>query len=334
MSKKTICLVLTWFLVACGATGSKITPTPESGKAGTFKVAMLFPGPINDKGWNQSGYEGLKLIEKELGAEVAYSASVPEADGEKLFRQYAQKSFDFLISHGDEYRDAAETVAKDFPRTKFALMSSYAGNNKNVGALAFRSGEVGYLTGVVAGLKTKTKKVAFIGGQAYPVMEEEAILFKRGVLATKLDSTVSIKWLNSWSDADKARKIAQEQVAAGTDVLVVDADRANIGVIQAAAQSKGVYVIGWRHATNEIENRHKLAPKTIVTSVIQQVPMLMLEGATLVQQGRWEGKQYKFGLLEEVQDLAPFYGSLTPEQEAVVDSVKQEIITGKIDVSP
>jgi basic membrane lipoprotein Med (substrate-binding protein (PBP1-ABC) superfamily) len=213
-------------------------------------------------------------------------------------------------------------------------MSSYAGNNKNVGALAFRSGEVGYLTGVVAGLKTKTKKVAFIGGQAYPVMEEEAILFKRGVLATKLDSTVSIKWVNSWSDADKAGKIAQEQIAAGTDVLVVDADRANIGVIKVAAQSKGVYVIGWIHAINGIENRHKLAPKTIVTSVVQQVPMLMLEGATLVQQGRWEGKQYKFGLLEEVQDLAPFYGALTPEQEAFVDSVKQDIITGKIDVSP
>ncbi|MFE1746871.1 BMP family protein [Coleofasciculus sp. H7-2] len=333
MTQKIICLVLTLFLVACGATGSKITPTPETGKAGTFKVAMLFPGPVDDKGWNQSGYEGLKLIEKELGAEVAYSASVPEADGEKLFRQYAKKSFDFLISHGDEYRDAAETVAKDFPRAKFAVMSSYAGNNKNVGALAFRSGEVGYLTGVVAGLKTKTKKVAFIGGQAYPVMEEEAILFKRGVLETKLDSTVSIKWVNSWSDADKARKIAQEQVAAGTDVLVVDADRANIGVI-IAAQSKGVYVIGWTHAINGMENRHKLAPKTIVTSVVQQVPMLMLEGATLVQQGRWEGKQYKFGLLEEVQDLAPFYGALTPEQEAFVDSVKQDIITGKINVSP
>jgi basic membrane protein A len=62
--------------------------------------------------------------------------------------------------------------------------------------------------------------------------------------------------------------------------------------------------------------------------------VLLLEGATLVQQGRWEGKQYKFGLQEGAQELAPFYGLLTPEEEAKVNAIKQDILTSKIDVAP
>ncbi len=331
---KIIFGVLTLFLAACAAINSDRILTTQAEAPGAFKVAILLPGPINDKGWNQSAYEGLQLIEQQLGAETAYSASVPIADGERLFRRYAQQGFDFLISHGDEYRLAAEAVSKDFPRIKFAVMSSYPGNNQNVGALAFRSGEVGYLAGVVAALKTKTNKVGFIGGYPYPVMQEEAALFERGVKATKPRAEVLINWVNSWSDVDKASKIALAQVAAGADVLVTDADRANSGVLNVAIQNNGVYAIGWIHASKGIAEEYKQAPISIITSVVQQVPVLMLEGATLAQQGRWEGKQYKFGLLEEVQDLAPFRGSLTPQEEAQVKAAKQDIMTGKVDVSP
>lgn len=331
--KKIIVIILTLILVGCNQLSESTLPRAKTENAGAFKVAILFPGPINDRGWNQSGYEGMKLIKKQLGAEVAYSASVSVTDAAKLFRQYANKNFDFIISHGNNFLDAALEVTKDFPRIKFAIVSSYAGDNRNVGALAFRSGEVGYLAGVVAALKTKTNKVAYIGGQPYPILQEEANLLKRGVQETKPGSQVSIEWLNSWSDEDKAIQIASKEVSAGADVLMVDADRGNAGVIKVAAQKKEVYVIRWLHAIEGLD-KEKPTSKSILTSVVQQVPMLLLEGATLVQQGRWEGKQYKFGLLEGVQDFAPFYGSLTAEEEQVVNSIKEDIMTGKIDVSP
>jgi basic membrane protein A and related proteins len=59
-----------------------------------------------------------------------------------------------------------------------------------------------------------------------------------------------------------------------------------------------------------------------------------LYSATLVQQGRWEGKQYKLGLQDGVQDLAPFYGMLTPDQEQMVQAIRNDIMMGKIDVRP
>lgn len=327
-----IALVLTLFLAACSATDNNQALTAVTQAPGAFKVAILLPGPINDNAWNQAGYQGLKLIQKQLGAQVTYRASVPPADWEKLFRQYAKQGVDFLIVHSEDYLAAAELVAKEFPRVKFAVTGSYAGNNHNFGALAFRSGEIGYLSGVVAALKTKTNKVAYIGGQPYPITKEEAALLKRGAKDTKASVVASINWVNSWSDADKARKIALAQIAAGADVLVTDAGVANRGVLKAAQDSQGVYAIGWMHSSDGVGQTK--TPEFLLTSVVQQVPSLLLEGATLVQQGRWEGKQYKFGLVEGVQDLAPFKGSLNPQEEAHVKSVKQDIIIGKIDVSP
>lgn len=326
-------IVLALLLIACHDTDNNQALTAVAEAPGAFKVAMLLPGRVNDNSWSQAGYEGLKLIEKQLGAQVAYRASVPSTEGEQLFRDYAQQGFDFLISHGAEYIKAAEVIAEEFPRVKFAIVSSYAGNNQNIGALAFRSGEVGYLTGAIAALKTKSKNVAYIGGQQYPITQEEAILFQRGAKSVNASVATSIDWVNSWSDVNRAKAIARERIAAGADVLVVDADEANLGVFQAAQESPGTQVIGWAHSQEGSHKTQQFPSEILITRVVQRVPTLLLEGATLAQQGRWEGKQYKFGLLEEVQDLAPFKGSLSSQEEAYVNSVKQGIITGKIDVS-
>jgi basic membrane protein A len=69
-----------------------------------------------------------------------------------------------------------------------------------------------------------------------------------------------------------------------------------------------------------------------VTSAIQRVPVLLLNVATLVRRGRWEGKQYTFGMKEGALDIAPFYGLLTKDEEQRVRQIQQDIVTTKIDV--
>ncbi|MEW6495790.1 MAG: BMP family protein [Cyanobacteriota bacterium] len=329
---KAIVLVLTLLLAACSITNNDQALTTPVAAPGAFKVAILLPGRINENSWSRAGYQGLKLIEKQLGAQVAYRSSVLPDEAETLFRHYANAGFDFIMGHGAQYLTSAEVVAKEFPRVKFAVTGSYAGNNKNLGTLSFRGGEMGYLTGMIAALKTNTNKVGYIGGQPYPATTEGAILFKRGVKQTKSSVTPLLDWVNSWSDTNKARAIALAQIAAGADVIFVDADEASFGVFQAVQESKKVRVIGLIHNLDRVHQTQRLAPEAFITLVVQQVPSLLLEGATLAQQGRWEGKLYKFGLLEEVQDLALFQDSLTPKEEAYVKSAKQDIITGKINI--
>ena len=74
--------------------------TEEKAKAGTVtKIAILLPGFITDKSWNQGAYEGLKELESQ-GYEIAYTEDVQAADMESTFRSYCEEGYEFVIGHG------------------------------------------------------------------------------------------------------------------------------------------------------------------------------------------------------------------------------------------
>jgi basic membrane protein A and related proteins len=229
-----------------------------------------------------------------------------------------------VIGHGGEFLEVIEEVATEFPRTKFSVTTNCSGNNINQGCLSFRGEELGYLAGAIAALKTKTKIVGFIGGVDYPHMKARAILFERGAKSINPDITVKVDWIGSWTEKDRAKATAQKHVDAGVDVISISAEPAE-EVVFPMAKEKGFYLIGWQL------DRYNLAPDRVITSAIQDVPKLMLQGAVLVQKGRWEGKQYKFGITEGVQEIAPFRGALTPAEESLVKTITEDILTDKID---
>ncbi|MDM8515725.1 BMP family ABC transporter substrate-binding protein [Desulfobacterales bacterium HSG16] len=157
-----ICLIFIISEIVCLQTAFA-----EDGVLQSFKTAILLPREVNADGWTRAGYAGLLLIKKKLQAEIAYSENIPESEFEQVFRRYAQDGFDFIIGHGGQFVPAAEVVAKEFPRTKFAITSKYQGNNNNLGALSLREGELGFLAGVIAAVKTKKQKIGFLGGVLY-----------------------------------------------------------------------------------------------------------------------------------------------------------------------
>ncbi|MCZ0902237.1 BMP family ABC transporter substrate-binding protein, partial [Microcoleus sp. HI-ES] len=89
-----------------------------------------------------------------FNAQVDITDNIEGEHSEAVIRKYAQSGYELVIAASGGYIKAAEKVAKEFPRTKFALVTTYPGNNQNLGAVAFRSGEVGYLTGALAAIKT------------------------------------------------------------------------------------------------------------------------------------------------------------------------------------
>ena len=88
-----------------------------------FKVAMLLPGSISDAGWNALAFEGLKAIEKELGAEISHAETRTPSDQEEQFRSYALDGYNLVFGHGYEFQDPAKAVAPDYPETIFITSS-------------------------------------------------------------------------------------------------------------------------------------------------------------------------------------------------------------------
>lgn len=313
--------------IACSTTTPNTPSTPDS-SAGRLRVAMITSGSRDDGSWSQTGYEGLKLIEQKFNAEIAFTDLVTDAEAETPLRQYAEEGYDFIIAHSGGYIKAAEVVADEFPRTKFALVTTYPGNNRNLGAVAFRSGEVGYLSGVLAAMTSKTNKVAYLVGDNYPVYEEEAALFRKGVEATNPNAEVVTEFLKTWTDGEKAKEVALKLAEQGFDRFAINADEAGIEALKAVTALPEIKVIGWT------TDQYELAPDRVITSMLQDMPNLILNAADLFQQGKWEGKLYKFGLKEKIYNIAPFRGALTTDQEAMFNDIKNKVMIGDIDISP
>jgi basic membrane protein A len=243
MKELAILPLLALLLIGCG---NNETPT-EPGSANKpaaekpFKVALLTPGPVSDAGWNAMAYDGLQAIKSELGAEV----NNQEATGTQIkdaMRQYAQDGYSLVIGHGYEYNDPASKVAADFPNTVF-VSSSGGKTGPNFGAFRFYLEQGFYLCGYMAGMMSKTGKVATIGGDDVPSIRSTFEGFEAGFKAAKPNGQVITVFTGSGTDVAKAKQATLSAIGQGADFVIHQANAAAQGVFD-ACKEKNVYAFG------------------------------------------------------------------------------------------
>ena len=94
-----------------------------------------------------------------------------------------------MIGVGFTEIDAMKAVAKQFPKTHFAIVdvsNADEGGLKNVEGLLFKEQEAGYLAGYAAGLAAKDrggKAVSSVGGQKQPPVDRYIAGFQAGAKA-------------------------------------------------------------------------------------------------------------------------------------------------------
>lgn len=294
----------------------------EKAEKKTFKVAMVLPGPISDAGWNANAYKGLMEARDKYGIEVAYSENVHLSDFEETFRDYASKGYDLIIGNGYEFGEVNAKVAPEFPNTWFVAIN---GDNfgPNYGSLQYKHWEVGYVAGALAGRMTKSGTIGFVGGMEIPSVSEPAAQYERAAKAFNPQIKVLTSYVGSWEDVAKGKELALALINAGADVLFHEADAAGTGVIQ-AADERGVWAIG------ACGDQSVIAPKVVLTSLLQESPKLIDFIVNALIEGKIEGKVYVLGLVDGVQGLAPYHEAVPEDVRKAVDQVVEDIKAGKI----
>jgi len=318
-----VLLALVLSLVGCQPAAAP-APAKTEAAAKPFKVAMVLHGAINDKSWNESGYNGLVKIKDELKAETAYQEKVALADAENAMRTFASQGYDLVIGHGDEFSEAGKVVAAEFPNVKFAVVNG-ANTAANLMSISMFDEQLTYLTGVVAAKTTKSGKVGFIGGLEIPPVVRNGNGFEMGAKATQSDITVVKTIIGDFNDAAKGKEAALAMAEQGVDVIYYYVDQAMLG-IQEAAKEKNIKLIGC------IFDQHELAPDLILTSAIQDTPTAILLAAKSVQEGKFKGETVLYGLDSGALILAPYYDAVPKDVQDLVEQTKQDIISGKIKV--
>jgi basic membrane protein A len=246
-----------FILFAAGCGGEEDGGSEGSGDA--LKIGLITDqGQLNDRGFNELAFNGLKRAERELGIEGRVVESATEADYVPNITSLVRQDFDLIIGVGFAQGPAFDTAAERFPDTKFVIIdvdqSTLEHKPENVVGLLFREEQAGYLAGYAAGLAEKrTQKdhytVAAVGGMKEPPVDRFIVGFERGVQDSLLKTgatkghTVMRGYSQDWEDVAKCKELALQYIAREAGVIFQVAGGCGLGALD-AAKEKGVWGIG------------------------------------------------------------------------------------------
>lgn len=298
------------------------TPAPPDAK--NLKVAIVLPGIITDKAWNQVGYEGVKTIEKKLGVETAYVENVAQADQVEVLSDFARRGYNLIYAHGGQFDAAIRQVAPQFfPDTYFVGVNGTV-SGKNMASLRIDHLQASYICGIIGASMTKSNKMAYLAAQSFQATNEELRGFQLGAKSVKPNIQIVPSYTGDWNDAAKAKEATLALISSGVDVIYQWLDNASPAVLQTAGE-KGVYAFG--NTTDQMN----VAPKAVLTSAVKRIDLAIAYLADLAIKGILEGKIYTIGF--EQPDILYFgkFGTMVPkdiEQKAMQN--KEDILGKKI----
>ncbi len=314
----------------CGSGDDAASETTESTPTG-IKVGLITDlGQLNDNGFNELAYNGLKRAEKELGIQGRLIESKSAADYVPNMASLARQGYDLIIGVGYAQGNAIASTAKAFPNTKFAIIdvdqSTLKGTPANVQGQLFREEQVGYLVGYLAALETKRaggNAISAVGGFKEPPVDRYIAGYRAG--ATAAVPGIKVKWGYSqdWEDQAKCKELALNQIAAGSKTVFQVAGACGLGALLAAKQQK-VWGIG-------VDADQSFLGPHVLTSGLKGVDTAVFLTAKAAQDGAFAGGgNAVFGLNEDGVGLGTFSPDANTDDIAATEKVEQEIADGTI----
>jgi basic membrane protein A len=286
---------------------------------------------LNDHGFNQLAYQGLKRAIRQLGIQGDVYQSASAQDYIPNLSTAARKHADLVISVGFDQATAIAKVAKQFPNTKFAIIdvdhNDLAGKPANVEGLIFKEQEVGYLAGYLAGLVERSSgranTIGSVGGQKQPPVDRYIAGYQAG--ARKSDPGVKLlnAYSQDWVDQAKCKQAALNQIADGASIVFQVAGGCGLGVLD-AAKEQGVWGIG-------VDADQSYLGKQVLTSALKRVDTSVYSTIQQVLAGKFAGgKNAVFSLRNDGVGLGKVSPKVPASDVAQVKKIAKQIADGTI----
>ena len=289
---------------------------PEIGRQIT--VGCVLVGPRNDKGWNESHYNGLlhaceahKCILKvrenvaEDAAHISIAVAELAAEGANVV---------YLTSSG--YGIYAEGIAKQHPRIAFFSVSG-SGKEKNQTTYFARLYQMRYLAGVIAGAESKTGVLGYVAAMPNPQINRNINAYAMGMRVSNPKAKLLVCFTGSWDDEVAERESVAKLQYAGADVITYQAGKP---YALDEAERRGLFSIGFDNVYAQYSERFLTATLYDWNVVYEKVLGDYLSGRTHFSSGYWLGMEED---AVKLHTLSP----LVPEETTFLTSLaKQHII--------
>ena len=297
-----------------------------------LKIGVLYIGSASEtSGYSYAHEIGIQGMANNIGLsdnQIVRKESVSDSD-EKAIKAALQDCVDkkcnviFTTSWG--YMNQTEEFAEKYPDIYFANATGYLSNGKNFTNYFGRIYQTRYLSGIVAGLKTKTNKIGYVSAMGTDNSECTGGVdaFAIGVESVNKAAKVKVAVTNSWYAPDDEKKASDALIAAGCDVLAQHCDTT---APQEASQDNGTWSIGYN------SDMSKETPKATLTSVIWNWSAYYTSYISSIINASYDGKNYYGGMKENLVSLTELSSLCESDTADKIKEAKENIISGKFGV--
>jgi len=291
-------------------------------------VGYVLVGPKNDGGWSMRHYQGFKSLEKH-GYKVGGVEMVPEAESTKVFLKLARKH-DIVFATSFGYMDGMVKAAKKDQDTIFMHATGYKGNDTNMDNYVCHSFQARFLTGIAAGMLTKTNKIGVVGSHPIPEIIRNINALTLGAQTVNPDVEINIVWINSWFDPPKDMDAAKALLDDDNDVLFTTTDSPSVVTLaQQAWKQDGKEVWSMGNDAPMGDN----GPDRYITGMMFNWNVLYKHIVDNLAAGKLKmGQRYSWGLKENCVGLSPWGVNVPGKVVNHVETIKMNWINDEMDI--
>jgi basic membrane protein A len=316
--------------------GTTPTQTGEDDGRPQFRVGLVTDqGQLNDRGFNQLAFEGVKRAEAELGIGVRVIESASDADYVPNMTNLAEDGYDLVIGVGFAQGEAIDAVSVEFPETKFVIVdvdhADLPHTPPNVVGLLFQEEQVGYLAGYLAALVAAedggTPTISSVGGMKEPPVDRFIAGYRAGAEAAVPGIRLLNGYSQDWDDLAKCKEVALDQIERGSEVVFQVAGGCGLGALD-AAKERGVWGIG-------VDADQSFLGPHVLTSAQKKVDEAVFRTIRSALDGTWEGGTNEvFGLEQDGVALGTVSERVSQEHLDALERVREQIASGEISDIP
>ena len=286
-----------------------------------ISVGYVLVGPSNDGGWSMRHSDGFKSLTKH-GYVVEGVESIPEADSERVFKKLARKH-DIVFATSFGYMEPMVRASAKNKKTIFMHATGYKGNDKNMDNYVCHSFQARYLSGIAAGMMTKTNKIGVVGSHPIPEIIRNINALTLGAQTVNPDIEVEIVWINSWFDPPKDMDAAKVLAEQGNDILFTTTDSPS--VVTLAEKLDNVWSMG-----NDAP-MGQFGPNSYITGMMFNWNLLYKHIVDQLAEGKLKmGQRWAWGLDKNCVGLSPWGKNVPGEVVNKVETVKMDWVNDKM----
>jgi basic membrane protein A len=323
------------------------------GDPGATEAGIVFDiGGKDDRSFNAAAWNGMKCAETgtwptgadcgkpALGIVLRDVEPGTPVSIEPAFRAFAERQFDVIIGIGFAQAPIVESVAKDYPGIRFAIVDGVS-EMPNVASLVFKEHEGSYLVGILAAMTSKTGTLGFLGGMDIGLIHRFAKGFEEGAKSVNPNIRVLENYVGvtdaAWNNPGRGKELALAQIAKGADIIFTAAGNSGLGAFD-AVEEMGRDATG--RATHFVigvdSNQNMVKPGFVLTSMVKRVDNAVYQIVREVKEGRFSPGLHVFGLDSDGIGYAVDEHNaqlLSPRAIAAAEDAKRRIIAGEIRVT-